>query len=118
MCGPVAEPSLCLNEVDCIGGEQCSNPYVLGPDDLVLGDLFGAGGSDFSIVCGNDIREGDEQCDGTDDAACPGNCQPDCTCAPGTIIPTVSEWGLMVMTLLILTAGTIVIGRQRRPAGA
>ena len=30
-------------------------------------------------------------------------------------IPTVSEWGLIVMTLLLLTAATVVIGRRRRP---
>jgi len=33
-------------------------------------------------------------------------------------IPTVSEWGLMVMTLLLLTAGTVVFGRRRRAAAA
>ncbi len=33
-------------------------------------------------------------------------------------IPTVSEWGLIVMTLLALTAGTIVFGRRRKPAAA
>jgi len=32
-------------------------------------------------------------------------------------IPTVSEWGLIVMALLLMTAGTVVIGR-RRPAAA
>ncbi|MCG8406942.1 MAG: IPTL-CTERM sorting domain-containing protein [Phycisphaerales bacterium] len=32
-------------------------------------------------------------------------------------IPTVSEWGLIVMTLLLLTLGTVVLG-QRRPAAA
>ena len=31
-------------------------------------------------TCGNDIREGTEICDGTDAAACPGQCQSDCTC--------------------------------------
>ncbi len=31
-------------------------------------------------------------------------------------IPTSSEWGLIVMTLLLLTAGTVVLGRTRRPA--
>ena len=36
----------------------------------------------------------------------------------GTPIPTVSEWGLIVMTLLLLTAGTVVFGRRRRPAAA
>jgi len=33
-------------------------------------------------VCGNSVREGDEECDGTDDGACPGHCLPDCTCEP------------------------------------
>jgi hypothetical protein len=33
-------------------------------------------------------------------------------------IPTLSEWGLAVMTLLVLTAGTLVFMRARRPAQA
>jgi hypothetical protein len=31
-------------------------------------------------VCGNNATEGEEECDGTDDLACPGECQIDCTC--------------------------------------
>ena len=33
-------------------------------------------------------------------------------------IPTVSEWGLIVMTLLLVTLGTIVFGPRRRPVAA
>ncbi len=45
------------------------------------------------------------------------SCEMDCgPCEPA--IPTVSEWGLIVMTLLALTAGTIVFGRRRRAAMA
>ncbi|MCG8408187.1 MAG: IPTL-CTERM sorting domain-containing protein [Phycisphaerales bacterium] len=33
---------------------------------------------------------------------------------PSPPIPTVSEWGLIVMALLLLTAGTIVLGRRNR----
>ncbi|MCH8147230.1 MAG: hypothetical protein IH987_04445 [Planctomycetes bacterium] len=33
-------------------------------------------------------------------------------------IPTVSDWGLIVMTVLALTAGTILYGQRRRPAAA
>ena len=33
-------------------------------------------------------------------------------------IPTVSEWGLIVMTLIGLTAGTVALGRRRRRAAA
>jgi hypothetical protein len=35
-----------------------------------------------AAVCGDNVREGTEECDGTDDTACPGNCVPNCTCAP------------------------------------
>ncbi len=35
-------------------------------------------------------------------------------CAPS--VPSVSEWGLMIMALFVLTAGTIVIRWQRRSA--
>lgn len=31
-------------------------------------------------VCGNGINESGEQCDGSDDAACPGACGVDCSC--------------------------------------
>jgi hypothetical protein len=33
-------------------------------------------------VCGNQIAEGTEECDGTDDAACPGGCTNFCECVP------------------------------------
>ncbi len=36
---------------------------------------------------------------------------------PGAI-PTVSEWGMVVMTLLLLTAGIIVLGRRRPTYGS
>lgn len=31
-------------------------------------------------------------------------------------IPTVSEWGLVILTLLLLTAGTMILGQRRRRA--
>lgn len=33
-------------------------------------------------------------------------------------VPTVSEWGLIILTLLLLTAGTILVARRRRVATA
>jgi hypothetical protein len=32
-------------------------------------------------VCGDGMRYGAEECDGQDNAACPGRCRTDCTCA-------------------------------------
>lgn len=37
-------------------------------------------------------------------------------CVDGICIPTMSEWGLVAMTLLVLTAGTIVLMRRRAVA--
>jgi hypothetical protein len=34
----------------------------------------------YSPTCGDDLVEGSELCDGTDDANCPGLCEVDCTC--------------------------------------
>ncbi|MCH8149383.1 MAG: hypothetical protein IH987_15610 [Planctomycetes bacterium] len=36
----------------------------------------------------------------------------------GGPVPTVSEWGLIILTVLGLTAGTVMYGRRRRPAAA
>ncbi len=47
----------------------------------------------------------------------PGVCDGNCTCIAADGIPTVSEWGLAIMTLLFLSAGTIVY-RRRRPIAA
>ena len=38
--------------------------------------------------------------------------------AEGNCIPTVSEWGLLVMAVLVLTAATVVIMRRRAAAAA
>lgn len=46
------------------------------------------------------------------------------TLTPGTItvfdpteIPTVSEWGMVVLTALLMTAGTLIARQRRRPNG-
>ncbi len=46
-----------------------------------------------------------------------------CVLPPGCprcteVIPAISEWGLMVTLLLFATAGTVVLGRRRRPTVA
>ena len=64
-------------------------------------------------ACGDD-SDGDtidnlcDICAGVDDAIfCPG-CK--------TAIPTVSQWGLVVLTLLLLTVGKVYFGGRRRAA--
>lgn len=62
--------------------------------------------------CGNDIIDPLEQCDGESSGACSGECI-ECTCVVGEIIPTVSEWGLIIMTLIGFTVATILYRRRR-----
>lgn len=70
---------------------------------MPMTNVFGEPG-----YCGDGICNFGEDCE---------SCEMDCgPCEPA--IPTVSEWGLIVMTLLALTAGTIVFARRRRPAVA
>ena len=102
---------------------------------FVDGDNDGFGSSATVLSDDGDCTDmgesgNDTDCDDTDDSINPAaaeacadgvdndcdtlndNADPDCT------IPTVSDWGLIVMTLLALTAGTIILGRRRRPAAA
>ena len=61
--------------------ENCSRQaYTL----LVLQRSVGGG---IPPTCGDNTVEGGEQCDGTDDLACPGMCAPDCTCPGATPTP-------------------------------
>ena len=71
----------------CMPGGECENSEA---------DTCAAlGGIPRSEVCLGDVNE-----NGIDDA-----CEP--------LVPTVSEWGLLAMTLLTLTAGTVVLMRRR-----
>ena len=55
-------------------------------------------------------------CDEVSALNCDGTWTPGQSCDANSCnpIPTVSEWGLMVMTLLILIAGTIAVGWRRQ----
>ncbi len=83
--------------------------------------------SEPSPVCGNGMVEDGEECDdgATEDGdGCSATCVVEegwnCSgepsvCAP-VVIPTVSEWGLVAMTLLVLTVGTVLFVRRRAAA--
>ena len=96
---------------------------------VFMSDDDGGGWGDcFTVVvtdCGDGVIDGGEECDdgNSDDGdGCSSTChveegfecseQPS-VCVP-IVIPTVSEWGLIAMTVLMLTAGTLVLARRRR----
>jgi len=60
-------------------------------------------------TCDDDI---DNDCDGLADCD-----DTDCASEPICLfVPTVSQWGLLVLTILLITAGTIVFARRRSAA--
>ena len=70
---------------------------------------------DCDPVCGNGIVEAGEECDGEQFCIPPGE-QGECTWSPDKPIPTVSEWGLVVLALLLLTGAKVYFGRRRADA--
>lgn len=106
-------PATCTSQ----GGEHA------GAGTACLGDTDGDGVDDLCDNCPgvDDFVYGVRVCCSTgapcgSDADCGGGetCRTACTC-PGTI-PTVSQWGLVVLTLLLMAAAKIGFGRRTRPA--
>jgi hypothetical protein len=95
-CDPGVDPTG-FGENDCACPDQCQT------------DCTCPGAGD---VCGNNVREGAEQCDGTDNAACLDLCQANCTCS-GDAVPTVSEWGMVVLVLSLLVGIKLKFGRRQ-----
>lgn len=73
-------------------GEACGNG-VLDPgevcDDSNTDDCDGCRGdcSEIETGCGDGFRCGDEECDGPDDDACPGECTLECACVSCNLVP-------------------------------
>ena len=59
---------------------QWCYPEMPGPGCRAFDTVIGLS---VNTNCGNDVVDPTEQCDGTDSAACPLDCRPDCTCPPG-----------------------------------
>lgn len=116
----IEEGSCCLPDEECIvTTEECcllSGGVYGGLADCVSADCTPTGNCCIGWECTPNVMTeadcinagGEYQGDGT-------LCVPE-ACIPKELnIPTTSEWGLIVLTLLILTAGTVVIARRRRP---
>ncbi len=77
----------------CVGADLATRPEcaaadldadgVVAPADFFgfLRPAMGTVGCPVAGVCGDGVVGGNEQCDGSDDAACPGRCTAACTCS-------------------------------------
>ncbi|RMF21216.1 MAG: hypothetical protein D6760_09955 [Deltaproteobacteria bacterium] len=100
------EHGVCVTNADCAPDSSCEADLVVATDiDADVDNVpdsadncpevandsqdetlaTGVGDACVPAVCGNDVTESIEQCDGTDDAACPGDCLSDCTCRCGQV---------------------------------
>jgi hypothetical protein len=74
--------------VAALGNNSAQTITLVNPPDI-LGftmDFAGSGAIDditIQSICGDDIKDDGEQCDGTDDALCPGECDEECSCPEG-----------------------------------
>jgi hypothetical protein len=76
--------------VTCVG---CVTNYKSECVDRVAAPSMGAYPSDCSSgavppTCGDNVVDPGEDCDGTSDAACPGNCTGSCRCAGPCVLPS------------------------------
>jgi hypothetical protein len=88
-------------------GDYCPNgPYVV---DVEMPDGSGR-------VCGdNEVNVYTEECDGSDNAACPGcDCDVDCLClCPSPALPV---WGVIGLGVLLVGGGATAVARRRKKA--
>ncbi len=108
---------VCCVNMDEESGAQCANATDDDGDGKVNDGCPADGAAESGANCNNAT---DDDSDTKVNDGCPaigctvaaGGMMDMGACA-GLMIPTVSQWGLAVMVILVLTAGTIVVMRRR-----
>ncbi len=94
-------------DADGDGTLDCIDGCVDDPNKIEPG-ICGCGVDDNADSDGDGVPDCIDQCNGVDDAVF----APECVGA----IPTVSEWGLVILALLLLAAGKVYFGRKSATA--
>ena len=101
--------------------ESIEGQVYLGDGTGCVGD-FTCPAVCWSCQCADGFIDSDQSAIGcvAEESGCSDLCQAhgglqsfQCDLGPCASIPTVSEWGMILMTLLVLTAGTVVFARGR-----
>ncbi len=89
----------------------CCMPNSSCRDDLLSSSCVGLGGT---FIGSGEVCDGDSDGDGVADVCdvCPGVSDADFGPECQEAIPTVSEWGLVVLALLLAVAGKVCFGRR------
>ncbi len=127
-CGPDAKSSdVCRASLgSCDPGEACDGMGDHCPADVVIVDCSGVDldgccapgcnandDADCQPVCGNGVQEDGEECDdGNADET--DSCTS--TCESRQPVPAVSQWGLVILALLLLAAAKVYFSRREAQA--
>ncbi len=98
---------------DMDGTPNCNDGCPLDPNKILPG-ICGCGISDIDSD-GDSVSDCNDLCPGDDDTIDVNqNGVPDCTGEP---IPTLNEWGMIIMALMLITVGKVYFGRRQPIAG-
>lgn len=98
---------------DSVSGDAVAEfgmPLEVGQTSSLFGFIADAGPHDAMF----DVNETVQLFSAGDTPICPNAQNGLVPTAVVAEIPTVTEWGLIVLTLLVLTVGTVIFGRRRR----
>lgn len=109
VCEAVAGEDSYNCSADCSCGDQICDDYERA-NNACAGDC---GASPSQEFCGDDIAEGTEECDGTDDDACPGLCTTACSCELEEESSGVGKWLIMLLVFLLLGAAAFLYIRNK-----
>ncbi|NOS99809.1 MAG: hypothetical protein HOP29_04190 [Phycisphaerales bacterium] len=103
---------LCSNEFpgDCQGADQVYTEGVLCND---LSDLCSDAGACCDTLTGDCSASFASLCSGIFEEFTAGALCADVTCVGGDDVPTVSQWGMIALTVILLSGLTIKFGRRR-----
>jgi len=111
-CVNVANSDVCADDDECTidvcGSEGCRNIQICGACCTDMATCVdGVTATECEVDMGGSFNGIDTTCPGDQD----GNGMDD-ACQPSASVPTVSEWGLAVLALLLLTAAKLYAGRR------
>lgn len=103
---PVSCPTDCASADDSCNNDGVCDSFlgetsVSCSNDCVASDDGFSDDVESAPVCGDEaVNSPDEECDGADDASCPGLCNADCSCGSEG-----SSWGWLIVLLIVLLVG-------------